>query len=172
MNPSQQFSAPWATLVKIISTGVVLILLALAFIGVPALPAKTPAFIKWLLCALPVMVICGTLPFVVRGYVIGPRELEIIRLGWSNRIPLTEIVSVQADPLAMNGSLRLCGSGGMFGFFGWFRNGRLGVYRAYCTDLSRCVVVKLRTRTIVVSPYSPERFVAALNERISPGASA
>ncbi|MEY4387720.1 MAG: hypothetical protein RLY20_3003, partial [Verrucomicrobiota bacterium] len=60
-------------------------------------------------------------------------ELRVERLGWQNRFRLADVKSVVADPEAMRWSIRLCGSGGLFGFFGWFRNRTLGTYRAYGT---------------------------------------
>lgn len=166
MRDSAFFSAPWSTSVKIISVAVMAILLVASLAVAPALPPKVPAFSRWLLGMMPLLIILSTLPFVVRGYALGARELEIRRFGWSNRIPFADIVSAEANPDAMNGSLRLCGSGGLFGFFGWFWNRQLGMYRAYCTDLKRCVIVRLRTRTIVVSPDEPERFVVELTARL------
>ncbi len=115
----------------------------------------------------PGLILMGTLPFVVRGYLVGEHELTIIRLGWRNRIPFADIVSAEADPSAMNGSLRVFGSGGLFGFFGWFWNRRLGRYRAYCTDLSHSVVVQLREGHIVLSPDDPAQFVAELQARLA-----
>ena len=56
----------------------------------------------------------------------------------------------------------LAGYGGLFAFTGWFRNKKLGAYRAFVTDLNRCIVIRLPKRTVVVSPNSPERFIEAL----------
>ncbi|NBR84552.1 MAG: hypothetical protein EBS84_09540 [Proteobacteria bacterium] len=168
MNSPLHFQAPLAKSVKVISTTVVVILLAATVAGCLGLPARTPAFVQWFAVLLPPLILLASLPFKVSGYLVSDRELTILRLGWCNRIPLTELVSARADPSAMNGSVRVCGSGGLFGYFGWFWNRPLGIYRAYCTDLSLCVVVKLRTRTIVLTPDSPAKFVAALNARIEP----
>ena len=59
------------------------------------------------------------------------RELRIERLGWENRFALADVVAVCTDPKELRWSIRLCGSGGLFGFFGWFWNRTLGIYRAY-----------------------------------------
>ena len=86
-----------------------------------------------------------------------------------NRIQRAEIVSALADKTALNGSLRLCGSGGFLGWFGFFWSKRLGVYRAYCTSISRCVIVRLKNRTIVLSPEPPDQSLSALNAPQFPG---
>lgn len=164
-----RFQAPLSKSVKVISTLVVLILLGASLASLIVLPAKTSTLVRWLATLLPPLTLLCTAPFIVRGYLIDDGELIIRRFGWSNRIPLVEIIAAQADPAAMDGSARVCGSGGLFGYFGWFWNRPLGLYRAYCTDLTRCVVVKLRTRTIVVTPDSPAQFVGALLGRCAAG---
>jgi hypothetical protein len=88
--------------------------------------------------------------------------LVVRRLGWSTRIPLEGLQSVVVDPDALKGSLRLAGNGGLYACTGLFRNKRLGLYRAFVTDLNRCDVLRLPKRPIVVSPDRPEEFVGAV----------
>jgi hypothetical protein len=158
-----RFSARWCFAVKLVTVAVVLLLLGVSFVGTRHWADSTPLPARLAMTILPMAVLVGTLPFLVRGYVITPSELRIERLGWQNRFALTDVLSVSADPQAMRRSIRLCGSGGLFGFFGWFRNKTLGTYRAYGTDPKKTVVIKLKNRTIVITPQDPERFVAELN---------
>lgn len=160
-----RFGAPWATVVKVLTSIVVALLVGITIVGLTKLPANTPSFARLTAVLLPMAVLLGTAPFMVLGYVLREDELLIERLGWGNHIPLSTIVSVEANAEAIRGSIRLCGSGGLYGFFGWFRNGRLGVYRAYGTDPKRCVVMKLTNRTIVVTPDDPQRFIAEIGSR-------
>jgi hypothetical protein len=158
-------AAPWSAAVKWISAVTVVALLGVAVVVSWCLPAGTPALARWAIALVPPLIVFGTLLFVVRGYVLGPGELRILRLGWQNRIPLAEVVAVAADPEAMRGSIRLCGSGGLFGFLGWFRNRTLGVYRAYATNPRNAVVIRLRQRTLLVTPENPAAFVRELNRQ-------
>lgn len=160
-----RFGAPWAPVVRVVTVVVIALLAGVTVFGLSVLPASTPRIAAVLVICLPLAIVLGTLPFVVRGYVVRQEELLIERLGWANHVPLKQVVSVRADPEAIQGSFRLCGSGGLFGFFGWFRNRQLGVYRAYGTDPKRCVVMKLTNRTIVVTPDDPDRFVAEVDSR-------
>jgi hypothetical protein len=168
MKPDLHFHAPWSTAVKLITVLATGLLVGVAMVGSRSLPADTPGLARFLVQVLPIAIVLGTLPFMVRGYVITGRELRIARLGWENCIPLRDIVSATADPAAMRWSIRLFGSGGLFGFFGWFRNRKLGTYRAYGTDPSNAVVIKLRQRTIVVTPHDPAAFVTAVREHQKP----
>ena len=162
MHREIRFAAPWCLAVKIVTTLTLALLLGLALYGALLFPPSAPRLARLAVIFLPLAIVLGTLPFVVRSFVLAPGELRVQRLGWQNRFALAEVVSVDINPNALRGSLRLCGSGGLFGFFGWFWNKKLGVYRAYGTDPKLAVIIRLNQRTIVVTPESPERFVAEL----------
>ena len=166
-----RFSAPWSSAVRITTIVVVALLLGISLIGSRQLPDSTPLLARLALTLVPLAILIATLPFIVRGYIISVGALRIERFGWQNRFALADVVSVNADPEAMRGSLRLFGSGGLFGFFGWFRNKTLGTYRAYSTDPKNTVVVKLKNRTIVVTPGDPARFVVEVTRRCAAEAS-
>ena len=104
---------------------------------------------------------------MIRGFVLSGDSLLIQRLGWQSKLDLTELVSADADPEAMDKSLRTWGNGGLFCFCGRFRNTKLGAYRAYATDPKRSVVLKFNDRTVVVTPDRPDGFVASISERIA-----
>ena len=163
MNSTTHFSAPWCLTVKIITVLSLVLLLGAAAYGFWFFPSSAPVLLRLTVTLLPLAIVLGTLPFVILGYDLAPGELRVARLGWQNRFTLADVTSVEINPEALRGSLRLCGSGGLFGFFGWFRNKTLGVYRAYGTDPKRAVVIKLNQRTIVLTPDQPERFVEELN---------
>ena len=115
------------------------------------------------LAAVPLLILFGAAPFIVRGYTIEPCGLLIRRLLWTTRVPLSDLQSAEFQPNAMRGSLRLCGNGGLFSITGWYRNCALGIYRAYVTELKNTVVLRFSKRTLVVSPENPERFVAEIS---------
>ncbi|MGN0238331.1 MAG: PH domain-containing protein [Lepagella sp.] len=58
-------------------------------------------------------------------------------------IPLAEIESVRQMPPTM-GAIRICGSGGFMGYWGWFREGDIGKYFAYYGRSSDAFLVTLR----------------------------
>lgn len=165
MNNEIRFSAPWSVGVKIITVLGLALLLGISFIGSQKISESEPLLARLAAALLPLVILLGTLPFIVRGYVIADGELRIERLGWENRFALADVVSVEANPDAMRWSLRLFGDGGLFGYFGWFWNRRLGTYRAYGTNPKNTVVLKLNDRTIVVTPHDPARFVAEVSAR-------
>jgi hypothetical protein len=162
MTSHQRFSAPWSTSVLVITYAVLGLMAGVAIVC----HQQTPPDMRWLATGILAAIVLVTLPFSVRGYVLTPEAVWIERWGWRHAIPLSDVVSVTADPEALRGSLRLFASGGLFGFFGIFWSRRLGMFRAYCTAPKRSVLLKLRQRTVVISPENPEAFVVALENAL------
>lgn len=157
----RRFAAPWGTSVKVVSAGVTALLLGVLVLTLQSVPVGHPVA-RAIAIGVPLLILGGTGLFVVRGYWITDRVLNIRRLLWTTRIPLAGMESVTLDPAAMNGSLRLAGNGGLFAFTGLFRNKTLGSYRAFVTDPKRCVVIRLPRRPVVVSPDQPAEFASDL----------
>ena len=120
---AEHFTASLSKLVKGISVIVCVILLGLA-VGSCFFPPQVPPFARWIARVVPLLILLGTLPFLVRGYTLTEHELVIHRLGWSNRFALVEIISAEADPEMFRNALRVCGSGGLFGFSAGFGRSR------------------------------------------------
>lgn len=150
-------AAPWSGFLKGTSAAVVVILLGASLLVawlVPALPWWRGPII-----ALPLVILLAAAPFVVRGFALQGGELRVRRLGWTTRVPLGELREASVDPNAGAGSIRLLGNGGLFSFSGWFRNAKLGRYRAFVTDWQRVVVLRGSACTVVLSPVDPADFV-------------
>lgn len=108
---------------------------------------------------LPLVIVCGGALFTIRGYTVTSDAILVHRLFWTTRLALAGLQSAHFEPDVMGWSIRTFGNGGLFSFTGFFRNRRLGAYRAFITDPHRTVVLHFPTRTVVVSPDSPEEFV-------------
>jgi hypothetical protein len=157
------FSAPWGR-----STWVISLLACGLVVGATAIGLTNLALPRVAIFALvsaPLLILVVTVPFMIFGYEVREQTLVIKRLGWTTEIPLNGIREAQANPKAMYGSIRIFGNGGLFAFNGIFWSKALGRYRAYVTDLSRSVVLKLSDRTVVISPDAPERFLTELQKR-------
>ena len=150
----KNFKAPWSTSLIIISSLVTFVCagMAIGFI----LSGRGPlALVAW----VPLAIILGSALFTIRGYTLTPDAILIHRLFWTTRLPLIGLQSAKFEPDAMRGSIRTFGNGGLFSFTGFFRNKALGAYRAFVTDLHRTVVLRFPSRTVVVSPSTPEEFI-------------
>lgn len=145
------FRAPWSLKVKLITAAVTAILVATYVIS--------PLWASLLV----VGVLFGCFAFMVRGYSVTEDEVLIHRLGWATRFDLQALREVYAAPGSTIGSVRTFGVGGLFGYFGWFRNATLGSYRAYATNEANTVVLEFADETVVITPDAPADFVEAVN---------
>jgi len=116
---------------------------------------------------LPLVVLAAALPFMVLGYVLTERTIEIRRLGWVSTLPLTALEAASGNVELLHGSWRIFGNGGLFSITGWFWNRQLGVYRAFATDPSRAVILKFRNRRpVVITPHDTQHFLVRVRKLI------
>ena len=88
--------------------------------------------------------LCGTALFYMPLSIsVNDSELRINRPLWIKSIPLADIQSVKLCQPTM-GARRVCGSGGWFGYWGWFHESDIGHYFAYYGKASDCFLVTLK----------------------------
>jgi hypothetical protein len=158
----KRYNAPWCTTLIVVSALVTVICL-----GVFASSLWASSVVRLLHpfrwgALLPLVLLFGMLPFVVRGYTITRDAILVHRLLWDTKLPRAGLESANAEPEAMRRSLRTFGNGGGFSITGWYYNKRLGSYRAFVTDPRRAVVLRYANRRVVLSPDAPEDFVREL----------
>jgi len=152
-----QFTAPWSRSLRVTTVLSVAVLLAVGLLG---LLLETRPLPTWPLLLIPLLLVLGALPFMVRGYVLTEDAIEVRRLGWSTVLPLDGLVAVTGEPEGLRGAVRTFGNGGLFGISGWFWSRRLGAFRAYATDPARVVLLRYRNgRKVVVTPGDVQHFV-------------
>lgn len=159
---SREFSAPWGRQLTLITCLCGVILFGISGALLLQAPEDPPLMYRvgiWLSPAI--FLLCAL--FSVRGYRLEEDKLLVYRPGWRTTLPLQDVQSVAHQPEATQGSIRIFGNGGLFGFIGLFRNQQLGRYRAFATDLSRTVVIRLPAQTLVVTPGDPDGFVQQVN---------
>jgi len=154
-----RFSAPWSHSLRVLTTAAVALLLALVLIGVLVGPRQSWVW-RMAMVGLPLVILVGSLLFMVRGYVLTESQIEVQRLGWSTVLPFAGLAAVSGEPQGLQGSLRLFGNGGLFGISGWFWNRRIGRFRAYATDPERAVLLRYRDgRKVLVTPHDVQHFI-------------
>ncbi|MDE7402555.1 MAG: hypothetical protein K2M87_03985 [Muribaculaceae bacterium] len=99
--------------------------------------------IVWIL--LGVTVIWGflTLFYAPTTIELTDNSLQVNRSIRVKEIPLEDIKDVKLSPPTM-AEMRLCGSGGFFGYWGWYSENDLGHYFAYYGKASDCFLVTLK----------------------------
>lgn len=94
------------------------------------------------------------------------RNVTIRRLLTPKHIPIGEIKDVCLFQTTMD--VRLCGSGGFFGYYGWFRNREIGKYFAYVGKWKDTFMIELKSgRKYIISCNQPEVIVKGILDNIS-----
>ena len=154
-----RFSAPWSRSLRVLTTAAVALLLALVLIGVLVGPRQSWVW-RMAMVGLPLVILVGSLLFMVRGYVLTESQIAVQRHAWSTVLPFAGLAAVSGEPQGLQGSLRLFGNGGLFGISGWFWNRRIGRFRAYATDPERAVLLRYRDgRKVLVTPHDVQHFI-------------
>ena len=154
----KKFNAPWGKALIFISSITTLVLLFIVVIGL----TRSEGGGTRILILLPLLILLGALPFIIKGYSLEGDQLLIHRSFWTDRINLQDLENAGYQPNGMARSLRIGGNGGLYSFTGWYWNRKHGRYRAYVTDLNHIVVLTFQNRTIMLSPDRPEEFVEAI----------
>lgn len=162
---AERFAAPRGTKVTVITILTLAILAGVTVLLARVVPGAGPGWLLPLLVFGLVALVGVTGLFTVRGYDIDGRTLTIRRLLWGTDIDLEGLRSVEHDPAALRWSLRLLGNDGLFAITGWFRNRKLGLFRAFVSAPRYAVVLRFDDRTLVISPEDPERFVRLMRDR-------
>lgn len=93
-------------------------------------------------------------------------ELNINRPLKIRSIPLSSIESVELVSPTM-AEKRICGSGGWFGYYGWFSEPSIGKYFAYYGKASDCFLVTLKDgKKYVLGCEAPDEIVEYINKHI------
>ncbi len=92
--------------------------------------------------------------------------LNVNTLLRSKSIPLREIKAVRLTPPTM-AEKRICGSGGWFGYWGWFREPSIGKYFAYYGKASDCFLVELKNEKLyMLGCVDPLSMMEYINQNI------
>jgi hypothetical protein len=144
----------------VVLTGVGLLALG----GVGLLVAFLPVPVLELRLGIPsaaFLILLLTYSFSPQGFSVGPEGVRLHEAGNSVLLPLASLRRARrAEPRELCG-LRTFGSGGLFGFFGWFWSRQFGHYRAFVTNRHRLVLIEA-DRVYLLSPDRPEEFLRRL----------
>lgn len=146
------FNAPWGPTVWVVSTLASGLLVFVSFQS--WIESGTPAT-----GLLPLLILGVSALFTIRGYTVTRDDILVHRLFWTSRVSRRGLRSATLEPGAVTHSWRALGNRGLFGITGWFRNSKLGLYRAYMSDFQRSVILRYPHSTVVVSPDDPARFI-------------
>ena len=165
-----RFAASWSSLTMLIT--VLVILLAVVVAGISIKAADTPdqdTATRTILFAVAMgvpVILLTCVVFAPLGYVVDETGVVVNRIGPKVLILRSEIAEIRWLTKSDVGfSLRFWGSGGFFGFYGWFWSTRLGRHRAYITNAKELVLIQCHDgRKFLLSPSPADVFVATLQQ--------
>jgi Bacterial PH domain len=146
------FSASYDRATKIVSTLVCLFLLAAI--------AETHSLV---FSAIALLLILVSYAYSPRGYILADRSISVQRLAGQARIALDDVREVRrATPDDLRRSIRLRGSGGLFGYYGLLSSPKLGKFTGYVTNKNNRVLVITGSKTALFSPDDVDGFLNAI----------
>lgn len=93
-------------------------------------------------------------------------KLIIHRLFKNKSIPYADIAEAERC-YPSGGGIRLCGSGGFLGYWGYFHDIVIGTYFGYYGDRSQCILLKLKSgKQYVISCEKPEEMLAEIESKL------
>ena len=115
-----------------------------------------------------ILILVITYGFSPKAYALEDRQLIIYRPFHRKFYSTTDMKTVSiVGKKDMPRSIRVFGVGGLFGYFGLFRNSRYGTMIWYATRRDQFVVIERSNgRTIVLTPDDPNSFVQEINQTI------
>ena len=153
-----RFQASYDTTTKLISAAVFIMFLGIA--------VDTSSLIAEGILAV---IFLAAYAWSPTSYEITDGNVVIRRLIGNIRIPVAGIREVRiATRDDLSSSMRVFGSGGLFGYYGLFRNSTLGESNWYVTDRGNAVVLSGDSGIAIVSPDDQAGFIAALGARRAP----
>jgi len=115
-----------------------------------------------------IIMLVVTYGFSPKGYAFQDGQLVIYR-PFRKKFFATEDMQTATlvDKKELKKSIRVFGVGGLFGYFGLFRNNRYGTMIWYATRRDQFVVIeRSQERAIVLTPDDPNSFVSEFNQTI------
>ena len=128
--------------------------------------AKGETVVAYMDFAIVVFLSMAALFYAPLSLTLTDNALEINRSLRIKALPLTEIESVKLCQPTM-GAIRICGSGGYLGYWGWFRERDLGKYFAYYGKSSDCFLVRMKDgRQYMLGCKDAPEMVAAIQSKL------
>ena len=153
------FSVPfhWNTAVWLLTAFSVVPIALLWFI---AEYSDAIAWQKYLFTAVILLTYILAVGFMPKRLELSDSEVAMHRLFGSLRIPMNAIVECEKISKAhLDGSVKICGSGGFLGYYGKYRNKRYGVYTVNVTEFNNLILIRTESKTYVFSCTQRDKVV-------------
>ena len=165
-NDRISFPCTWSMGVTAITAITIIILVASTyFIWTDDFPSSM-LWLKYTLIVVFIATIIGGLGYMPIRLTIGNDKIILHRLFGDINIPIKDIIAIKAIPNSETAfSIRIFGSGGLFGYLGKFKNKKLGNYTMYATDINELILIRTDRKTYVFSCRNRDEFIESVELR-------
>ena len=162
-NDRISFPCTWSMGVTAITAITIIILVASTyFIWTDDFPSSM-LWLKYTLIVVFIATIIGGLGYMPIRLTIGNDKIILHRLLGDINIPIKDIIAIKAIPNSETAfSIRIFGSGGLFGYLGKFKNKKLGNYTMYATDINELILIRTARKTYVFSCRNRDKFIESV----------
>lgn len=95
------------------------------------------------------------------------KAITLTRLIGPLEIPLNTIINIkEISQFDIDKSIKVFGSDGLFGYFGRFKNKKLGNYTMYATEFKNLILIQTNNKTYVFSCTHAKDFVKYVNAQL------
>ncbi|MDR0811808.1 MAG: PH domain-containing protein [Paludibacter sp.] len=110
-----------------------------------------------------VLLVCAC--YIPRSVEVGEGSVKLQKFVGNISIPVSEIQEIRTIAYRdISNSIRLFGSGGLFGYLGSFSNNALGKYTMYATDKNNLFLIRTADKTYVFSCNNSKELVELLQK--------
>ena len=162
-NSRISFTCPWSLGVTLITAIIIIILVASTyFIWTDDFPSSM-LWLKYTLIIIFIATIIGGLGYMPIRLIIENDKIILHRLFGAINIPIKDIIEIKAiENSGTAFSIRVFGSGGLFGYLGKFKNKKLGYYTMYATDINELILIRTARKTYVFSCRNRDEFIESV----------
>jgi hypothetical protein len=159
------FGAPWSKGVKIVTA---LTLVALLAVQGALVLNEMEREVSVIVGALSILLVVVCFLLAPTGYGVDSTHVYIRRQLLPVSLRFNDILEARRlSSEETSFTIRVFGSGGLFGFFGYFYNQKLGWQRWYATRRGDLVGILTHSHGwLMLTPDDPEKFVAMLKKRL------
>ena len=160
------FTCPWSLGVTLITAIIIIILAASTyFIWTDDFPSSM-LWLKYTLIVVFIATIIGGLGYMPIRLTIENNKIILHRLFGAINIPIKDIIAIKAILNSETAfSIRIFGSGGLFGYLGKFKNKKLGNYTMYATNVNELILIRTDRKTYVFSCKNRAEFIESIKLR-------
>ncbi|NUY80591.1 hypothetical protein HUK80_06770 [Flavobacterium sp. MAH-1] len=119
----------------------------------------------WVTCMMTAILTLG-FSFAPTRFALGDEGITIRRFWTDVFIPFDKIKSARkVEKIPSKGLIRTMGSGGFFGYYGYFSNTEFGAMKWYVTHRSNVIMIEVGSEKVLISPDEEDDFLAVLRQK-------